>query len=215
MLWFSKKKVIKLDNDELKNNELFVHKKISKPNKKTEILVDEMHTAILIKDAYSLNLLPTGFYPLLNRDEKDIKAVELIFFSKTAKAEVKWGVPNKIDMHDCQGKSIKVGFRGGFEVQVADPRKVYMELISVDKVYNIENIQTKLRSRMCNEIKPVFAKIIDEHALNCAEISQNIEQISEFIMPAMADVFRKDYGLNLVSFVLDAIMIDDEDTQKI
>lgn len=213
---FAKPEFITLNNLELTNNDLFVRKEVLNPSKKTMVIVNDTHNAIFIKDGAYLNTLEAGKYPVLNKDDKNVDKVEFIYVSKTCKVEVKWGTPNRFDMRDPQTDiPIKIGVRGTFEVQIGDPRKAYLELIGADKTYTTAKLQERLRSRMCSEIQPIIARVMQERNLTYDRITQNSKEIADLIKPEMEKMFSRDYGLKLYSFVIDAIMIDDEDIQKI
>lgn len=216
MSLFAKPELITLNNLELTNNDLFIRKEVKNPSKKTMVVVNDTHNAIFIKDGAYLNTLSAGKHSVLEKGDKDVDSVEFIYVSKTCKVEVKWGTPNRFDMRDPQTDiPIKIGVRGTFEVQIGDPRKAYLELIGADKTYTTAKLQERLRSRMCSEIQPIIAKVMRERNLTYDRITQNTKEIADLIKPAMANMFNKDYGLTLFSFVIDAIMIDEEDIRKI
>lgn len=213
MSLFFKKKLIELNESELQNNELFLNKVVSKPNKKVMVVISDTHNAIFLKDGVYINTLSAGKYPILDKGER-VDNVEFVYVSKSCKLEVKWATPNRLEMRDPQTDTpIKVGIRGTFEVQINNARKAYDELMGVDKTYNITVLQDKLRSRMCNEIQPIMAKVMDKQNLSYDKIESK-DKIAELITPTISDIFSKDYGLKLSSFTIDAIMVGDENTQK-
>ncbi len=207
LLFGPKYKYVTLDQAEIDKNELFVRKQIDRPNKHVIIVVPELYNAILIKQGEYCNSLPSGKYPAVNRNEKKI-SVELMYVSKTREVEIKWGLPGKFELSDKNCNVAKVGARGSLKFKIAEPRKAYFELIDSENSFSEEHLQTKLRNRLCVEIQPFIAKAVNELNLEVDSLDKNCIEVAALIMPMVAEMIKRDYGLQLDMFTVDAISVE-------
>lgn len=192
---------------DIEKNCLFERKVIERIKKKTFVDVPCGYNAILFKQGEYVNVLPEGRHLIAEKREKGV-SVEIVFVSRTSKLEVKWGTPVNIDVSDKDGNCARLKLRGYMTIGVVDARIAFMEFVDSDGVFNEEILRNKLRSRVCNEIQPSVVKAINELGVAISEIENNCEQISQVMLPAASEALKRDYGLVLDAFVIEAIIVE-------
>ena len=211
-----KQDIIGLDELEATNNDLFIRKSCADLDKKAQVIVEETHCAILIKDGEMIDTLSGGKYPIYDKKDKHVSRVDVIYMSKTAKLKAFWGTINKLVLKDVQTNlTIEVGANGEYEVQIKDPRKFYLELVGADKNFNLDKLKERLQGRILNEIEPLIAQTMREENLAYYDLSEKRQIIASKIQPAICSMFERDYGLNLYSFIISKIFIPNEYIEKI
>ena len=197
--------VVGLNDMDMTNDDLFIRKSCNDLDKKAQVIVEETHSAILIKDGEMINTLSAGKYDIFDKKDKDVSKVDIIYLSKTAKLKACWGTLNKLIVKDSDtGIAIEVGANGEYEVQVGDPRKFYLELVGADKNFNLDKLKDRLQGRILSEIEPIVARVIKEKNLSYHEI-----------FGVVAELFERNYGLKLYSFIISKIFVSEESIAKI
>ena len=212
-----KETIIGLDELEVTNNDLFIRKTVTDLDKNAQVIVEETHCAILIKDGEMVDTLNSGKHPIFDKkDKKTVSRVDIIYMSKTAKLKAFWGTLNKLILKDVQtGLTIELGANGEYEVQVKDPRKFYVELVGADKNFNLDKLKERLQGRILSEIEPLIAKTMREENLAYYDLSEKKQNIAKNILPTVSKMFEKDYGLSLYSFIISKVFIPEEYIEKI
>lgn len=177
-------------------SELFVIKEVIGAVKKTIAVVDKDHYAVFFKGENYIDTLGEGKHKIISGNEVNVSA-KLIYISKTAVLDVKWATPARFEVSG----GIKIGLRGEFNVQISDVGTAYRQLLE-DNTYSAEKLVMKLRNRMCGEIQPIVAKVIEDSGVN---IIDDCERLSKLVKPSINAIFLKDYGLTLVNFDLNVI----------
>ncbi len=166
-------------------SDLFTIKEVKNAIKKTVAVVGENHYAIFIKNGEYVEILGEGKHQVVKKGEKNV-SVLLIYVSMSASLHVKWAIP----------REEFIGLRGEIEVKIGDIGKAYKEI----EGGSAEKLQLKLRSRICNEIRPMVARILEERGEEV--LGDNIE-LGKALSPAIAEVLQKDYGLKLVGLTVE------------
>ncbi|MBQ9791618.1 MAG: SPFH domain-containing protein, partial [Clostridia bacterium] len=194
---FGRVKRVSLDSVDMKNHDLFVKKSGTKLHKRAELIVDDTHSAILVKNGEMINTLSSGKYPIFDRDEnpKDT-VVDVIYMSKTAKLKTLWGTSQKMVIRDAStNEYVGVGASGEYEIQVSNPRKFYLEVIGVEKTYSIDDLKTRLLGRIVNEIEPIITSLIAEGKTTFDGITEYKRQIGDRVLEVLQERFERDYGI--------------------
>ena len=211
-----KQTIIGLDELDITNNDLFVRKSCTDLDKNAQVIIEETHSAILIKDGQSMDTLSGGKYPIFDKKDKNVSRVDVVYMSKTARLNVFWGTINKLVLKDPQTDlTIEVGANGEFEVQIQNPRKFYQELVGADKNFTVEKLKERLQGRILSEIEPLIAKTMREENLAYFDLSEKKQIIAKNIMPELVKMFERDYGLTMFSFIISKIFIPQEYIDKI
>ncbi len=200
------------------NDVLFRKMPIKGDDLKKVIVVPETHNAIIIKDGVALETLPSGKHKIFDKknsviDKNIIDAdeeIELIFVSKTAKLNIYWGTDKRFDMRDpITGIPIKLGASGEMEVQISNPRKAYLELIGVRSEFKTKDLKERLQGRLLAEVQFQLANVMKDKNLSYDRLSEVLLPVGNAIMPHIAELFDKDYGLKVFSFTISRVLIDD------
>lgn len=211
-----KQTIIGLDDLDITNNDLFTRKSCTDLDKNSQVIVEETHSAILIKDGEMVDTLQSGKHPIYEKKDKNISRVDVIYMSKTAKLKVMWGTINKLVLKDPQTNlTIEVGANGEFEVQIKEPRKFYLELVGADKNFTLDKLKERLQGRILSEIEPLIAKTMREENLAYFDLSEKKQIIAKNVMPELVKMFERDYGLTIFSFTISKIFIPQEYIEKI
>ena len=197
-----------MPDEKTERDQMFVLRQVYKPSRKMTVVVGDDFNAIYIKDGAYPSLLTPGKYRLVTCEDKDVKTIEIFFVNKEAKAEVKWGTANRVELHDAvTDENVKVGLSGSMEVKVADARLAFDEFIGEDKEFSVGKLQEKLRSRLKSEMQTMVSKISGERGMKCADMAKDANAVAEYAAPLVEEILRKDYGLKLCSFLIDSILI--------
>lgn len=209
--------LICLDSLQLTNNDLFVRVSAQDMPRNTEIIVDETHSAVLVKDGMLMNTLDAGRYPLYAKGDKgNIRRVDVIFMSKTAKLRALWGTKNRFLLKDpVTGENVEVGANGEFEISVANPRQMHAELIGAEKAYTVEQLRERLLVRMMNALEGIIASVMDNKRLCYSELSAHKIEIAEEVKKSLAEMFARDYGLLLHSFTIARVFLPDDSLNRL
>lgn len=207
----AKQTIITLENFELTNNDLFVRRCCMNLDKNAQVIVEETHSAILIKDGQIMDTLSAGKYPIFNKEDKNISRVDIIYMSKTARLQAYWGTLTRLQLKDYETNlPIELGANGEYEVQIKEPRKFYQVLVGADKDYNLDKLKERLQGTILSEIEPLIAKTIREEQLSYTDLVEKKQQIAKAILPELANLFDREYGLKLYSFVISKAFIPPE-----
>ena len=211
-----KEVIIGLDELEATNNDLFIRKSCSDLDKNAQVIVEETHCAILIKDGEMIDTLSSGKYPIFDKKDKGVSRVDIIYMSKTAKLKAFWGTLNKLVLRDVlTDLPMEVGANGEYEVQIKDPRKFYLELVGADKSFTLDKLKERLQGRILSEIEPIIGKTTREQNVAYYDLAEKRNVIAKEVLEALSKMFEKDYGLSLYSFVISKIFATSESIDKI
>lgn len=215
-------RIIKLDDNELANDDIFVRKTISKLKEDSKVVVDETHVAILLKDSIALETLKPGYYPIIDnkglfskgQELRNIK-LELFYISKTAKIKILWGTPVLFDVHDpITDSSAKMGANGEIEIRVKNPRQFYLEVVGTSKVFSVEDLRTRIKGKLLGIIEPTIADFIEENNIPLTRVSEEKLELSRYLEKVLYKVLSKEYGLCVDSLIVSNINISSSDLEK-
>ena len=188
-------------------------------SKDSAIFVPDTHNAIIIKDGIALQTLPSGKHKIFQKDPslfKEEHVYDVIFVSKTAKLNIKWGTNDRFNMRDpVNGTSILLGASGELEVQISNPRKAYLELIGQNISFSADDLKDRLQGRLLAEVQFRIANIMKEKNLSYDRLCEVLLPTSNEIYPHIANMFEKDYGLKVFSFTISRVLIDEKEVEKI
>lgn len=206
-----KQTLITLEGLELTNNDLFVRKSCTDLDKNAQVIVEETHSAILIKDGQIMDTLSAGKYPIFDKKDKNISRVDIIYLSKTARLRVFWGTFNRIHLRDYETDlPIELGANGEFEVQVKEPRKFYQVLVGADKNYTIDKLKERLQGRVLSEVDSLIAKVVRENQYTYIDLTERKNEVAKKLLPELAQIFDREYGLTMFSFIISEAFIPNE-----
>lgn len=213
---FKNQTIIGLEELDIKNSDLFVRKSCTNLDKNSQVIVEETHCAILIKDGEMIDTLLPGKHSIFEKGDKSVSKVDIIYMSKTAKLKSFWGTINRLTVKDySSGQIIEICANGEYEIQIKDPRKFYIEVVGAEKTINIDNLKERLQGRILSELEPLVAKTIKEQKLSYEDLIEEKSEISKQIFPILSNIFEREYGLSLFSFNISKIFIPKEYANKV
>ncbi len=201
------------------NNALFWRFSADILNPEAEVIVDDTHEVVFVKDGMLLGVFGGGRYPVFDYKKglfgaKKVGActVDLLFISKTARLNVKWGTTSPFAFRD-ELTDILVHVRafGEFEVRVHNSKKFYTELVGADKNFSIEDLQRRLMQRLLSFIEPSIYRTLKEKHIPFEDIALYKLDIAESLKKQLADIFASDYGLEVCSFTFGSISPSEEE----
>lgn len=201
------------------NDDLLERKSVSNLDLSAKIIVPESHYAILIKDGQLFNTLGAGKHNIFDeKSEKKNKSltVEVIYLSKTYKLKGNWGTRARIVHRDPETDiRYSVGARGEFELQISNPKKVYLELIGVEKDFTLERLHDHIISRVSSEVERELAGVLNEINFSYDDVENQRNQLAKAVLPELSKMLDEEYGLKVFSFTCDVINIRDEEKAAI
>lgn len=209
MFGFGKVKIIGLDAVDMTNHDLFIRKSYKKLKKDAVLLVEDTHSAILVKNGEMINTLSTGRYSIFEKGEDSSDTlVDVIFMSKTAKLRTLWGTSQKMVVRDPKtSEYMGIGASGEYEIQVSNPRKFYLEVIGASKTYTIDDLKARLLGRIANEIEKVVAVVAKANDITYDRIAEYKTQIADEVLPLLQSRFERDYGIKIHTFMISKILV--------
>lgn len=206
------------------NADLFSRESADGLHASAQVIVPETHTVLLIKDGIVSEALSAGRHDIFDTEtgffrlkkDSDCATVDFVFISKTAKLPMLWGTPMPIKTRDpITGVHISVGLNGELEFRVATPKKFYLELVGADAEYNTDKLKRRLLSRLTSVIEPVVAETMRDEHVCYTDFALKKLFISEKLKKKIGELFEREYGLELCSFVINSAVIPDADIMAI
>ena len=194
-------------------------------NPDCSIIVPPTHSAVYIKDGKLQDIYDGGKYKvyeytkkpgLFNKGKVDAVDVDIIFVNKTIKVLVKWGTKEPIIYREPITENL-VHIRGGgeFEVQISNPKQFYLEIIGADKLYTIDSLKERIDTRLMSFFGDALQKVIRENVYSYLDIQTYMKQIGDSILPLINEYMNNDVGLNVTSFTVERLGIQDDEVEKI
>jgi len=194
-------------------------------DKKAQLVVPPTHVAMLVKDGNLLQTLEGGKYFIYDK-KNDMSgwfikkfttdSVHIIYINKTAKMRMPWGTPNKLDLRDpLTDIPVKVSVCGEFEVRVGDPRKFYLEVVAMDRSYDIERLQERLLNKLMSRFQPEFARTMREKKITYNLVDEYTGVIADNTKPELKLILKEDYGVDMFDFFIKKITIDESTKAQI
>lgn len=187
-------------------NALFVKVSPEKIKFSSKVLVDEMHTAIIIKNGRLQETLTAGLHKLgASRDD----FCEVLYFAKTSKFKMLWGTKEKLDMRDVVTKNrIKLGANGDIDFRITNERKMYLELGKGKNILNIEGLKDTMLSSLISYIEEAIDEYVKEHKLSYNNLEENKTKVAKAIRGFISTNIEKKFGVRVNSFNINGIIIE-------
>ena len=196
--------------NEVPENCLFERQDFTGLDTNTQMIVEETHCAILLKDGKLVNTLDEGRHKIFDRHEQNT-IVEVIYMSKTQKHKAFWGTRSKLNMRDPNtNMRIAIGFSGSYEIRIKEPRKFYKELIGSGKYYNMDMLEDRLLDRIVETVEPMIAEYMDNNKISFTEFDSNRNNISNYLGDKIKKLFDMEYGLDLTSFGISNSVVSEQ-----
>lgn len=220
--------IIKYEGD----NETFIWKHpIEDFNLGSQLIVHENQEAVLFRDGQALDSFGPGRYTLetqqlpvlekfykLPTDTEGTFHSEVYFINKTVQMAVKWGTPDKVRFIDpLTGTPLEIGASGEMNLQVANSRKLLINLVGTtkgiswdDKTGFTKSLKTSFRPLIANAVKTNLSAVIKEELINLLEIDSKLDILSSSLKDKILPGFEE-YGLTIPQFYVTTIVLPEDD----
>ena len=206
----AKDRIIQLTDNEENRDALFIKISLENITGSDYVLVDEAHTAIIIKDGQLGQSLSAGKHQL----SKLVTAknfAEIVFFAKTSKINMLWGTKQQFDFRDpVEGIFLKVGANGSMEVQITSPRKFYLELGKGKSVFQSQDLKERIQSNFTAYLEEFIGKAMTEMNLSYDFMEENKTAIAKKIKPFVSNLIERDFGIKISSLTINGVIIPNQ-----
>ncbi len=235
--------IIKYEGD----NNTFVWKHPKEDfNSLTQLIVHESQEAIFFMNGQALDLFGPGRYTLETQNIPLLGKLlnlttggsspfhcEVYFINKTVKMSIKWGTDRKVRfIEPTMGLPLEIGACGEMNLQVADSRKLLVQLVGTtngiawekgDTVTRqglfrtvttdsgfTKSLQACFRPMISTAIKTHLAGTIKAENINILEIDQHLELLSEGLRRKINPSFEE-YGLTVPQLYITSVALPEDD----
>ena len=139
----------------------------------SQLVVRESQTAVFFRDGNALDVFGPGRHTLVTYNipllierlgklfnERTPFPAEVYFISMREFADRKWGTPQPIIVRNPNmglGVALLQGF-GTYSFQVKDPQQVVTQLVGAQGVYNISDIEGRLKSMLLSKLQDLLGE---------------------------------------------------------
>lgn len=215
----------KLIRVEQGNNKLFnrVYGDIANPE--CVLVVPPTHYCVLLKNGAPQDIRSGGEYPLFTNLKKKFFggykkpapiAIDVIFMSKTLHAVIKWGTSEPMRVRDTY-TNVPCNLRafGEFEFMMKDPMQFYLTIVGSDKSYSMADLKARITSKVMLHLENAMKKTINAKGLTYDRLDEERLYISESVVPSLAPILDKDFGIELIGVIVSSMTIDNADIERI
>ena len=207
-------------------NDIFVYRHpVENFNIGSQLIVNEGQKALFFRNGKGLDLFGPGRHlletqrlPLLSQildfpTDKDLTWDSRVYFIRTNRLAVKWGVPELQLRNPGMDFYVKLGFSGSCDMQLIDNTEsarqlVYMILgaavdaqpeqrtVGGEETYTAEYIRKLFKDMITARLSDLMANIILENNINVLDIEAKKNLISELLRKDLNQVFAE-YGMEV------------------
>lgn len=148
------------------------------------------------------------------------KDQRIYFFNMKEITGNKYGTPTPIPFRIIDrniGLDIDISIRchGEYSYKIVDPILFYTNVSgNVQEEYKRAEIDGQLRSELLTALQPAFAKI-SAMGVRYSELPQHTMEIAQALNEVLSDKWRKQRGIEIVSFGINAVNASEEDENMI
>lgn len=194
----------------------------------SQLIVRENHEAVFFMEGKVVDVLGPGQhtlktknFPILHRlmgipfgGETPFPA-EVYVVNRTAQLDQRWGTEDRIPLLDPRFHVIVgVGARGQFGIRVADSRQLVTMLVGTLPKWDSVTLQRFFRGLLVSKLKEAVATAVMERRIGLLEINARLSEIGEAVQAPVAVEFER-FGLSVVSLVVDAVHVPDDDPSMV
>ncbi len=181
----------------------------------SQLVVRESQTAVFFRDGNALDVFGPGRHTLVTYNipllieklgklfnERTPFPAEVYFISMREFADRKWGTPQPIIVRNPNmglGVALLQGF-GTYSFQVKDPQQFITQLVGAQGVYNISDIEGRLKSMLLSKLQDLLGETAAKHAV--PEMIGLTEELGAGVRAKGQDDFLA-LGLTLKSFYIE------------
>jgi len=181
----------------------------------SQLVVRESQTAVFFRDGNALDVFGPGRHTLVTYNipllieklgklfnERTPFPAEVYFISMREFADRKWGTPQPIIVRNPNmglGVALLQGF-GTYSFQVKDPQQLITQLVGAQGVYNISDIEGRLKAMLLSKLADLLGETAATHAV--PEMIGLTEELGAGVRAKGQDDFLA-LGVTLKSFYIE------------
>lgn len=195
-------------------------------NTTTQLIVHESQEAIFFMNGQALDLFGPGRHTLSTQNIPILRRLiniptggespfhcEVYFINKTEQMAIKWGTDSKVQYVEPTYKfPLSIGASGEMSLSVADSRKLLVNLVGTECIFERSQLVTFFRAFLMTRVKTYIAQEMKASAINIFEIDESLELFSKAIQNRLLNDFEE-YGITLNRFFVTTIVKPDGDPQ--
>ncbi len=171
-----------------------------------QLIVRPGQSAIMVSHGKIADLFGPGRYSLETKNipilstllgwkhgfDSPFKA-EIYFVNTTRITDLKWGTPNPLIVRDPDLGPIRIRAFGTYSMRTLDARKLLVELVGTDSVFEADEISEWLRSI----INTAFADVIADAGVGVLDLASHYADLSETLRREVQQCIDDEYGLEI------------------
>lgn len=194
-------------------------------NTKTQLIVAESQEAVFVKEGQfygplgpGRHVLDTKNYPFLTNFVSQLVTggvspfpAEVWFVQKAIPLDIKWGTMDPIQVEDPKYHIIlPIRAYGQYGIQIVNSQKFLGKLVGRVPVFVEKTLSAYFRGIIITRAKDCIGSYLIDQNISVLQITNKLNAISEFLQEKISSDLE-DYGVKVVSFMVNSISTDDKD----
>jgi membrane protease subunit (stomatin/prohibitin family) len=193
-------------------------------NTSSQLIVDETHEALLVKDGEACDLFGAGRHTLSTNNIPFLKKFvnfatdgetpfkcKVFYVNKVHQMDITWGIPGEITINDpIYDIFLHVGMCGSMNFKISDSRKFLLKIVGFRDQFNSEEMISKFRGIIKQYVKNSIAKMMNREKISYFDMNENLLGVSNKVQDELEPIFDE-YGIEIVNFIIETITVPDSD----
>ena len=185
-------------------------------DRRTVVVVPPGVLAFFVRDGIEQDPLSGGGSAPVFRNSgylahrKSPEVVEAIFLNEKGRMKVPWGTRNGLHAPVFR-KVVPCGAHGVLEIGIKNARRFYQKVCASLPSYRTEDVQDLVLSLFLPEIGKIVLSSVAEGKTDLLAPERSLPGLSEECKEALGRRFEDDYGLSILSFVVEKISLPPEE----
>lgn len=213
---------IKNQNVDTENNTtLFVRGTGVVESRRDVLEVPFTHEAYLIKQGRLVFYNTEGMYRILeNRDEirnwKKGDKVDVIYIPRDTLAVFEFGTRRQIEYKDpISNILVHVGTNGRCNINIVNRERFVRRVVGVTQVFNTSQFFERFLPEFVEAFTQAYLDYVEETHITYDQFDHKKREIAKRIETELHDKFEEDYGIHIDTLILNQIVMNNEDRQKV
>jgi excisionase family DNA binding protein len=118
----------------------------------------------------------------------------------------KWGTANPVMMRDNDLGIVRARAYGTYDFHIVEAPKFLKEVAGTDEHFRLDEFTDVMRSRMVS----VFSEALAKAKIPVLDVAMRYSELGEALIPAINQIFKDKYGLEMTSFVIENVSVPPE-----
>ena len=192
------------------------------------VIVDESQEVLFYKGGQALDLLGPGTHSLKTGHLPLVKGliakifggktpfpITLYFIEKKRVLDLFWGTNAPVPVEDPQtGILANIRANGSMGIRVIDSRKFVLELVGQMDEITAESVRKHIKGQINTLVKSILTSTINDSGIGVLKINGHLDELSD-MMSKKINARIADMGIQVVNFVLEDILLGDNDLEAL